>query len=290
MRYRYDDIEVDHGAAHAMIAALSMTNEGRALVEDLEEVRYYHRDGLAIELGHGAVLVVAGDEDDPDREVGVVLLPGIRDRLYYETADYLERPVPAALYWKSGASDPVVIPCVLGEWAAECIIERSERDPLTQAECRPAAYSVDSMAGMVVTMPYDLPMPGLTRDKWARRRAAQPHFRDDGRCSRCVDGYHDNAVVVYGVDAYTIDWIVRLCGGAYGGYSPEEILIREGADALRAACQERSGYRQWAYFDTCAPAQCARHLVADDFTPRDLDELDVLPEWERELLVDGDGA
>lgn len=290
MRYHYDDIEVDHGAAHAMIAALSITVEGRALVKDLEEARYYHRAGKIADLGHGALFVTAVDEDEPWHEIGSILLPGRRDRLWYGAADWLGDAVPAALYWKRGADSPVVVPRVLGEWAAECIVNRSGYDPLTPAECKGAAYSIDTAPGMVVTMPYDLQLPGLTRDKWARRRAFQEHYKDDGRYSHYVEGYHDNAVVVYGTDADTIDWAVGLCGGVYGDYGAGEVLSRVGADALRAACQVRSGYRQWTYFDTCPPEQCERHLVADDYAPRDLAELDVLPEWERELLGDGDGA
>lgn len=278
------NINVDHGAAHAMIAALSMTPEGRALVEDLEEVRYYHRSGKIADLGHGAVLVTAVDEDEPWHEVGAVLLPGRRDRLWYGAADWLGNEVPAALYWKRGADSPVIVPRVLGEWAAECIIDRSGYDPLTPAECKGAAYRVDGLDGMVVTMPYDLQLPGLTRDKWARRRAHQDHYRADDRHSWYAKGYHDYCVVVYDVDADAIDQAIMLCEGAYGGYSPEEIISRAGADDLRAACQVRSGYRHWAYFDACADVQCARHLVAGDYEPRDLTELDVLPEWERELL------
>ena len=283
------DINVDHGAAHAMIAALSITVEGRALVNGLEDIRYYHRSGYAADLGHGAVFVTAVDEDDPDHDRGVVLLPGRRDRLWYEAADWLGNAVPAALYWKRGADSPVVVPRVLGEWAAECIIDRSGYDPLTPAECKGAAYRVDGLDGMVVTMPYGLQMPGLTRDKWARRKAAQAHYRADDRHSWYAKGYHDYCVVVYGVDADEIDQVIMLCGGVYGGYTPEGVLAMTDESTLRAAAQVRSGYRNWAYFDTCAPVQCARHLVVDDFTPRDLTELDVLPEWERELL-DGEEA
>lgn len=283
------DINVDHGAAHAMIAALSLTAEGRALVQDLESIRYYHRAGKIADLGHGAVLVTAVDEDEPWHEVGAVLLPGRRDRLWYGAADWLGNEVPAALYWKRGADSPVVVPRVLGEWAAECIIDRSGYDPLTPAECHPAAYSVDGLDGMVVTMPYDLQLPGLTRDKWTRRKAAQAHYRADDRHSWYAKGYHDYCVVVYGVDADAIDQVIMLCGGVYGGYTPEGVLAVTDESTLRAACQVRSGYRQWAYFDTCASVQCARHLVAGDYEPRDLTELDVLPEWERELL-DGEEA
>ena len=278
------NIIVDHRAAHAMIAALSLTAEGRALVEDLEEVRYYHRAGKIADLGHGALFVTAVDEDEPWHEIGSIFLPGRRDRLWYGAADWLGDAVPAALYWKRGADSPVVVPRVLGEWAAECIVNRSGYDPLTPAECKGAAYSVDGLPGMVVTMPYDLQLPGLTRDKWARRRTFQDHYRDDDRHSWYAKGYHDYCVVVYDVDADAIDQVIMLCGGVYGDYTPEGILAATDESTLRAACQVRSGYRHWAYFDTCEPIQCARHLYVGDYAPRDLTEFDLLADWERELL------
>lgn len=38
-------MNVNHELAHAYIAALSCTNEGRELVQALENVRYYHSEG-----------------------------------------------------------------------------------------------------------------------------------------------------------------------------------------------------------------------------------------------------
>ncbi len=281
------NINVDHGAAHAMIAALSLTTEGRALVKGLEDTRYYHRAGYAADLGNGAVLVTAVDEDHPDYDRGVVLLPGHRDRLWYEAADWLGSVIPAALYWKYGTAEPVVIPRVLGEWAAECIVKRSESDPLTQAECHPAAYSVDAMPGMVVTMPYDLQMPGLTRDKWARRRVFQDHYVDDGDwCTPQPSGYSCVCTVLYGVRAYDIHHAIRL---SRSGYDLEGFLALFTTNVLRAACQVASNYLSWQYFDNATALQCARHLYVGDYAPRDLTELDVLPEWERELL-DGEAT
>lgn len=34
---------VNHEAAHLMIQALSMTDEGSKLIKELENIRYYHR-------------------------------------------------------------------------------------------------------------------------------------------------------------------------------------------------------------------------------------------------------
>ena len=276
------DINVDHGAARAMIAALSITVEGRALVQDLESIRYYHRSGYVADLGHGALFVTAVDEDDPDHDRGVVLLPGRRDRLWYGAADWLGNAVPAALYWKYGSAEPVVIPRVLGEWAAECIVSRSKCAPLTPAECHPAAYSVDGLTGMVVTMPYDLQMPGLTRDKWARRHAFQGHYVDDGDwCTPQPSGYSCVCTVLYGVRAYDIYHAIRL---SRSEYDLEQFLSLFTTEVLRAACQVASGYLSWQYFDNATALQCARHLYVGDYAPRDLTEFDLLADWERELL------
>lgn len=45
---------VDHEFTHNVIAGMSFTKEGRTLVENLEAMRYYHRDGKSFYLGDGA--------------------------------------------------------------------------------------------------------------------------------------------------------------------------------------------------------------------------------------------
>ena len=54
---------VNHEAAHLMIQALSMTDEGSKLIKELENIRYYHRGAQIYDLGHGGVLVEAFDVD-----------------------------------------------------------------------------------------------------------------------------------------------------------------------------------------------------------------------------------
>lgn len=53
---------VDHEFTHNVIAGLSFTKEGRTLVENLEAMRYYHRDGKSFYLGDGARLIVSYNE------------------------------------------------------------------------------------------------------------------------------------------------------------------------------------------------------------------------------------
>lgn len=55
---------IDHEFTHNMIAGLSFTKEGRALVENLETMRYYHRDGKTFYLGDGARPRVHGGQQD----------------------------------------------------------------------------------------------------------------------------------------------------------------------------------------------------------------------------------
>lgn len=278
---------VNHEAVHTMIAALSALPEGRALVEGIEEIRYYHRAGKIADLGYGARLVVAVDEDEDELyEMGTILLPGRRDRLCYKTADYCEESIPGALYWANSRAEPVVIPRVLGEWGAECILARSGYATLTPAECRGAAYSVDSMPGMEVTAPYDLELPGLTRDKWARRKV-QRHYRPDSFSALFVHGYHPHCKVVYNVTASRISNAVCVAEGDFGRWTPEDILDKGNIlayitpDILRGACQVLSDYKHWKYFNTCSALQCARHLVAGDFASNDLSSDEVVPLWER---------
>lgn len=119
---------VNHEASHYMIQALSMTDEGHKLVKALEDIRYYHRAADVYDLGYGGILVEAFDEDsDGDRYwEGSVLIPSKRDRLIYKSAAYQDEPVQGALFWGWGYGDDdsgcIVIPRILGEWAAECAL------------------------------------------------------------------------------------------------------------------------------------------------------------------------
>lgn len=53
---------IDHELTHNMIAGLSFTKEGRDLVQNLEAMRYYHKDGKAFYLGDGARLIISYNE------------------------------------------------------------------------------------------------------------------------------------------------------------------------------------------------------------------------------------
>lgn len=92
-----------------MIAGLSFTKEGRTLVESLEAMRYYHRDGKSFYLGDGAHLVVSYNESpeymEDNKIIGALYLPGNKngkpghEHLFIDEACYLGDKIEAALYW-----------------------------------------------------------------------------------------------------------------------------------------------------------------------------------------------
>ena len=104
----------DHKLAHNYIAALSCTKEGRELVEALECVRYYHSEGRVADLGHDGVFVSAVDAYDDGEEMGAVLLPGQKDRLTYQTADFLGSGRLSAL--SSAATTPLCLWSTLSQF------------------------------------------------------------------------------------------------------------------------------------------------------------------------------
>ena len=75
------------------------------------------------------MLVTAVDAYDDDTVMGIVLLPGTKDKLTYQSADWCDNAIKGALFWKDYHSYPVVIPYALAEWAVQCVIERSEWVP-----------------------------------------------------------------------------------------------------------------------------------------------------------------
>lgn len=278
---------MNHEAAHLMIQALSMTDKGRKLIKALEDVRYYHRHAEVYDLGYNGILVEAFDEDsDGDRYwEGSVLIPSTRDRLIYESAAYQDEPVQGALFWGWGYGDDdndcTIIPRILGEWAVECALTyAAKRNTVhSPAECRPVACTVDSLTQMAVTAPVDqISLPGLTKDKWAHKKAAEADAeRRDTQYdfpSLIMPGYIQDCATVYGV---TIGWIDSLdvWPTPFEDCTPETICDEKSWSyrepvVLRAACQIMSELRHWEYFDKCSPLQCAKHLFANDFRPVDL--------------------
>lgn len=276
---------MNHDAAHYMIQALSMTDEGHKLVKALEDIRYYHRHAEVYDLGYGGILVEAFDEDS-DGDCyweGSVLIPSQRDKLIYKSAAYQDEPVQGALFWGWGYGDDdcTVIPRVLGEWAAECALAHATKMKTVHspAECRPVACTVDSAKNMAVTAPVDqINLPGLTKDKWARQKAAEADAeRRDTQYdfpSLIMPGYIQDCATVYGVNINRIDcldaWSTpledltpeKLCDETSWDYRPPVVL--------RAACQIMSELKHWEYFDKCSTLQCAKHLIAQDFRPVDL--------------------
>lgn len=100
---------VDHEFTHNMIAGLSFTKEGRTLVENLEAMRYYHRDGKSFYLGDGARLIVSYNESpyymEDNKIIGALYLPGNKngkpghENMFIDEACYLGDKIEAALYW-----------------------------------------------------------------------------------------------------------------------------------------------------------------------------------------------
>lgn len=278
---------INHEASHYMIQALSMTDEGSKLIKALEDVRYYHRHAEVYGLGYDGVLVEAFDEDtDGDRYwEGSVLIPSKRDRLIYESAAYQDEPVQGALFWGWGYGDDdggcIVIPRVLGEWAAQCALDYAVKTKRVHspAECRPVACTVDSLTQMAVTAPVDqIDLPGLTKDKWARQKAAEADAerRDTSWdfTSLIMPGYLQLCPAVYGVNFNRIDCL-DVWPTPFEDCTPETICDEKSWSyrepvVLRAACQIMSELRHWEYFDKCSPLQCAKHLFANDFRPVDL--------------------
>lgn len=274
---------VNHEAAHTMIQALSMTEAGSDLVKALEDIRYYHKAADVYDLGYGAVLVEAFDEDSDGDHYweGSVLIPSKRDRLIYKSAAHQDEPVQGALFWGYGDDDCTVIPRVLGEWAAECALAHATKMKTVHspAECRPVSCSVDSLTQMAVTAPVDqVNLPGLTKSKWARQKAgeADAERRDTSWDfpSLIMPGYIQDCATVYGV---AIGWIDSLdvWPTPFEDCTPETICDEKSWSyrepvVLRAACQIMSELKHWEYFDKCSPLQCAKHLFANDFRPVDL--------------------
>lgn len=274
---------MNHDAAHYMIQALSMTDEGHKLVKALEDIRYYHRAADVYDLGYNGILVEAFDMDS-DGDCyweGSVLIPSQRDKLTYESGAWQDEPVQGALFWGWNTDGCVIIPRVLGEWAAECALAHATKMKTVHspAECHPVSCSVDSVKNMAVTAPVDqIDLPGLTKDKWARQKAAEADVerRDTSWDfpSLILPGYLQLCPTVYGVNINQIDCL-DVEPTPLERLTPEKLCDEQSWDyrepiVLRAACQIMSGLKEWEYFDQCTPLQCAKHLIAQDFRPVDL--------------------
>lgn len=275
--------QVNHDTAHYMIQALSLTEAGSDLVKALEDIRYYHKAADVYDLGYGGVLVEAFDEDSDGYRYweGSVLIPSRRDRLIYKSAAHQDEPVQGALFWGWNTDDCIVIPRVLGEWAAECALAHATKMKTVHspAECRPVSCTVNAVKNMAVTAPVDqVNLPGLTKDKWAHKKAAEADAerRDTSWDfpSLIMPGYIQDCATVYGV---TIGWIDSLdvWPTPFEECTPKTVCDEKSWSyrepvVLRAACQIMSELKHWEYFDKCSPLQCAKHLFANDFRPVDL--------------------
>lgn len=148
---------VDHEFTHNMIAGMSFTKEGRTLVENLEAMRYYHRDGKSFYLGDGARLIVSYNESteymEDNKIIGALYLPGNHngkpghERLFMDEACHLGNDIEAALYWSFPKDMDTV-------W--EPIMNRPEYQG---ASCISTGYVVQQLmrtAHAPVLVPYEL--------------------------------------------------------------------------------------------------------------------------------------
>ena len=148
---------IDHEFTHNMIAGLSFTKEGRALVENLEAMRYYHRDGKTFYLGDGARLIVSYNESpeymEDNKIIGALYLPGNHngkpghEHLFIDEACYSGDDIETALYWSFPKDMDTV-------W--EPIMNRPEYQG---ASCIATGYIVQQLmrtAHAPVLVPYEL--------------------------------------------------------------------------------------------------------------------------------------
>ena len=274
-------MNVNHELVHSYIAALSCTKEGAELVQALEAVRYYHSNGRTAELGNGSVLVTAIDAYD-GIVMGIVLLPGKKDKLTYQSADWCDNTIKGALFWKYYHSYPVVIPYVLAEWAAECIIERSEHEPVSIRYTKPVLHSVDTIPHMYVRLPWGLKLPGLTVDKLAKRKAVKSegyvaensYIKHFAFQDPLVKGYEYDAHVLYGASggeiSYALDVVDTLDADSIDTILAGNHIFTVMPEAWRAICQLKSNFKHWKYFDECTLHQCVKHIIENNFTPEDI--------------------
>lgn len=148
---------IDHEFTHNVIAGLSFTKEGRTLVENLEAMRYYHRDGKSFYLGDGARLIVSYNESteymEDNKIIGALYLPGNKngkpghENMFIDEACYLGDKIEAALYWSFPKDMDTV-------W--EPIMNRPEYQG---ASCISTGYVVQQLmltAHAPVLVPYEL--------------------------------------------------------------------------------------------------------------------------------------
>lgn len=275
-------MNVNHELAHAYIAALSCTKEGTELAQALEAVRYYHSEGRTADLGNGGAFVTAVEAYCDGVERGSILLPGKKDKLTYQSADWCDNTIKGALFWENSHSYPVVIPYVLAQWAAECILERSEYDPMPIRDTKPVLNTVDVMPGMYVHMPKDLKLPGLTVDKLAKRKAVKSegyvaensYIKHFAFQDSLVKGYEYDAHVLYGASggeiSYALDVVDTLDADSIDAILAGNHIFPVMPEAWRAICQLKSALKHWEYFDKCTLHQCVKHVIKDDYNPEDI--------------------
>lgn len=205
-------MNVDHKLVHAMIAGLSFTREGRTLVENLEEMRYYHRDGKSFYLGDGARLIVSYNESpeymEDNKIVGALYLPGNHngklghENLFIDEACHLGDEVEAALYWSFPKDMDEV-------W--EPIMNRPEYQG---ASCINTGYIVQqlmSTAHAPVLVPYELA-------EWAAEIIVDISEWDEITVDQCRPVWREVIVKYPGADDTFIRTLIKVPSEELGLY------------------------------------------------------------------------
>lgn len=265
---------VDHKLVYAMIAGLSFTRVGRDLVENLEELRYYHRYGKSFYLGDGARLIVSYNESpeymEDNKIVGALYLPGNhngkpgRENLFIDEACHLGDKVEAALYWSFPKDmDEVWEPIM-------------NRPAYRGASCTNPGYIVQQLmrtANPPVLVPYELAA-------WAAEIIVDHSDWEAIPVDQCRPVWREVIVKYPGDDDNFIRTLIKVPSEELDLYLT---TLDENLDRVRTIpvvsndprvlfarkvnlvthCQHRE------YFDNLSPIEALAHLVMGDYRSHD---------------------
>ena len=276
-------MNVDHKLVHAMIAGLSLTREGRTLVENLEELRYYHRYGKSFYLGDGARLIVSYNESpeymEDNKIVGALYLPGNHngkpghENLFIDEACHLGDKVEAALYWSFPKDMDEV-------W--EPIMNRPE---YRGASCINTGYIVQqlmSTAHAPTLVPYELAA-------WAAEIIVDISEWDEITVDQCRPVWREVIVKYPGDDDTFIRTLIKVPSEELDLYlttldenldrvrtipvtsNDPRILFARKVNQERRVLTLMKFYQNRVYFGNLSTIQALAHLVMDDYRPHDIE-------------------
>lgn len=275
-------MNVDHKLVHDMIAGLSFTREGRTLVENLEELRYYHRAGKSFYLGDGARLIVSYNESpeymEDNKIVGALYLPGNHngkpghENLFIDEACHLGDKVEAALYWSFPKDmDEVWTP----------IMNRPE---YRGASCINTGYIVQqlmSTAHAPTLVPYELA-------EWAAEIIVDISEWDEITVDQCRPVWREVIVKYPGADDTFIRTLIKVPSEELDLYlttldenldrvrtipvtsNDPRILFARKVNQERRVLNLVKYYQNRVYFGNLSPIQALAHLAIGDYRPHDI--------------------